>query len=95
MTSEARRAYWIHYQGAQRTILDIKGQMTTLEVDLQAMRHAMDGEPSMVENGFPYIVNRLDELATYAREIKAAIEAKHQNGAAADARIDSMIGVAS
>ena len=92
MNADARRAYWVHYRSASDLIPDMKGRLTSLEGDLEAMRDAMHGEPSLVENGFPYIVNRLDELAAYAREIKAGVERKRQDGAEADARLDALIG---
>lgn len=94
MNAEVRRAYWVHYRNAENSVRICKSLITEIDGDLQAMSRAMHGEPSLIENGFPYIVNRLDELAQYAREIKASIEQKREDGAAADRRIDAMIEAA-
>ncbi len=92
MNAEVRRAYWVHYKNAEGDIRQCKDLLTEIEGELLALRRAMHDDPSLLENGFAYVVNRADELATYAREIQDSIRRKRQDGAEADARIDLMIG---
>jgi hypothetical protein len=70
-----------------------KGLLQALRGDLEAVARMTD-EPTLIEDDFGHLVERFEELADYAHEIQTSIQRKRQDGAAADARIDAMIGVA-
>lgn len=95
MNAEVRRAFWVHYRNADEATRDMRLILTEIEGDLLAMRRAMQGDPSLIENGYNYIVTKLEGLTEHAKEIQATIRQKRIDGAEADARIDAMLQVAS
>lgn len=83
---------WTRYRTTQEHMRQTKAWLQALRGDLEAIARMTD-EPTLIEDDFVRLVERMDELSDYAHEIRASIKRKREDGAAADARIDAMIGV--
>jgi Tfp pilus assembly protein FimV len=90
MNATAPTPFWSRYRNTQEHMRQTKALLQALRGDLEAIAR-MTGEPTLIEEDFARLVERMDELSDYAHEIRDSIQRKREDGAEADARLDAMI----
>ncbi len=88
MNTEA--IFWKRYQLLRDRARSIRDQVDIAGNDLEAMARTLPSD-SYPETDLKAVVSELDELAARAHEVLASARAKHENGIAADKRIDALI----